>query len=78
MVLVASGLVLMLLRPREIRRLFPLVVPLIIVIKIALPGSIVTIKNAFFPAGGIVQEQTRYRWDYDPLLAGGRVRLARP
>ena len=78
LVLVASGLVLMLLRPREIRRLFPLVVPLIIVIKIALPGSLVTIKNAFFPAGGLVQEQTQYRWDYDPLLAGGRVRLLGP
>ena len=78
LVLVAAGLVLMLLRPREIRRLFPLVVPLIIVIKIALPGSLVTIKNAFFPAGGLVQEQAQYRWDYDPLLAGGRVRLLGP
>jgi O-antigen ligase len=37
-----------------------------------------TLKNAFFPAGGLVQEQSELQANYDPLLSGGRVRQIGP
>jgi polysaccharide biosynthesis protein PslJ len=78
LVLVAAGIVLLWLQPRDIKRLLPLAVPLIIVVKLALPGSIATLKSAFFPEGGLVQEQAAFSREADPLLAGGRVRQLGP
>jgi polysaccharide biosynthesis protein PslJ len=45
-------------RPSEIKRLWPLLVPLLLAIHIALPGTIGTLQSAFFPKGGIVAEQS--------------------
>jgi polysaccharide biosynthesis protein PslJ len=53
-------------------------VPLLIVVKLALPGSIATLKEAFFPKGGLVQEQTAFHREADPFLQGGRVRQLGP
>jgi hypothetical protein len=74
----AAALVLLWLRPADVKRLFPLIVPLIVVIKLALPGSLATVKQSFFPAGSLIQEQSTLAAEADPLLAGGRVRLLRP
>lgn len=46
------------LRPREMRRLWPAVLPALILVHFALPGTLGTLKNSFFPRGGIVAEQT--------------------
>lgn len=78
LVLAAAGIVLLRLKPDDVKRLLPLVVPLVIVVKIALPGSIATVKNLFFPPGGLVAEHERLAREADPLLAGGRIRLIRP
>ena len=78
LVLFAAGLVLLWLQPRDIRRLLPLAVPLIIVVKLALPGSLATLKSAFFPEGGLVVEQSAFAREADPLLAGGRIRQLGP
>ncbi len=78
LVAIAAALVLAALRPREMRSLIPFLVPLLVVIKLALPGSIATVKNAFFPPGGIVEQQTALSAEADPLLAGGRVRQLGP
>ena len=78
LVTITAGLILLWLRPRDMRRLIPLLIPLVIVVKIALPGSIATVKNAFFPPGGIVAEATTLAPGADPLLAGGRVRQFGP
>jgi hypothetical protein len=78
LVFVGGGLVLLWLRPRDVKSLLPLVIPLMIAVKIALPGSIATLKNAFFPPGGIIQQQTVLTKEADPLLAGGRVRQLGP
>jgi len=78
LVLVAAGLVLLWLQPRDVKRLLPLAVPLLIVVKLALPGSIATLKEAFFPKGGLVQEQAAFHREGDPLLQGGRVRQFGP
>lgn len=45
------------LYPKQTRRLWPLVIPALVVIHIALPGSIGTVTQAFFPKGGLVKEQ---------------------
>jgi hypothetical protein len=78
LVLTSAMLVLLWLRPRDVRRLLPLLVPLIVVVKLAVPGSLATLKTAFFPAGGLVKEQSAYYREADPLLAGGRIRQLRP
>ena len=48
----AATVVFLWLRPRDIRPLLPLVIPMAIVIKLVAPGSIGTVKGLFFPAGG--------------------------
>jgi polysaccharide biosynthesis protein PslJ len=78
LVLATAGLVLLWLRPVDVRRLIPLLVPFIVIIPLALPGSLGTIKAAFFPTGGVIEEASRLGPEADPLLAGGRVRLLRP
>jgi hypothetical protein len=52
------GFVYLWLRPIETRRLWPLLVPLLAVVHVALPGTIGSLKGAFFPKGGLVAEQT--------------------
>jgi hypothetical protein len=77
-VLCAAGLILLWLRPTDIKRLVPLLVPMIVVVALLLPGSIATVKNLFFPEGGLVAEHEHLAPEADPLLAGGRLRLLRP
>jgi polysaccharide biosynthesis protein PslJ len=55
--LVVEAIVFLRLRPAETRRLWPLLVPLLIGMHIAVPGAVGTLKNAFLPKGGIVAEQ---------------------
>jgi hypothetical protein len=76
--LLVAGLVLLRLQPTDVKRLVPLLVPLVVVVKLALPGSIATVKNLFFPEGGLIAEHERLGKEADPLLAGGRIRLLRP
>jgi hypothetical protein len=45
------------LRPRQVRRLWPLLLPLLAAIHIAMPGTIGTLKASFFPQGGLVEQQ---------------------
>ena len=42
-----------------VRRLWPLLIPAIVVIHVALPGSLGTLWGAFFPKGGIVAQQSQ-------------------
>jgi polysaccharide biosynthesis protein PslJ len=71
--LVAAAVVLVWLRPGDVKRLVPFLLPLILVVKLAAPGSIVTLKNSFFPEGGLIAEQSAQYRSADPLLAGGRL-----
>lgn len=77
-VLLVGMAVLAWLRPKDLKSLLPLLIPAVIVIKLMLPGSLVTVKNAFFPPGGIIQEQELQAPEGDPLLVGGRVRQLGP
>lgn len=51
------GLIFLALRPRETRRLWPALVPLLVVTHFAVPGTLGSIKQAFLPEGGLVEEQ---------------------
>jgi O-antigen ligase len=55
--LVVVALVFIWLRPREVRRLWPALIPALIVIKLVLPGTLGAIKQSFLPAGGLIAEQ---------------------
>jgi hypothetical protein len=45
------------LRPVEVKRLWPALVPALVAIHIMVPGTIGTLKNSFFPSGGLVAQQ---------------------
>lgn len=55
--LIVTLLVFLWLRPREVRRLWPVLIPALIVIKVLLPGTLGAIKQSFLPAGGLIAEQ---------------------
>lgn len=77
MLLVAAGIFLW-LKPRETIRLWPLAVPAVVIVHAVVPGTIGTLRAAFFPPGGLIEQQSRLPENADPLLAGGRVRLLGP
>ena len=56
--LLVVGLVFLWLRPRETKRLLPLLLPGLIAVHFVLPGTIGTLKQAFFPEGGLLAEQS--------------------
>jgi hypothetical protein len=45
------------LRPSETKRLWPLVVPALLAVHLALPGTLGSLKQSFFPPGGLLAEQ---------------------
>jgi polysaccharide biosynthesis protein PslJ len=45
------------LRPRQTMRLWPLLLPFLAVVHFAVPGTLGTLKYAFFPEGGVIAEQ---------------------
>jgi len=53
------------LRTREMKRVWPAFVAIFLAAYIALPGSVSAVKDAFFPAGGLVAQQT-----YDHVGSG--------
>jgi hypothetical protein len=54
---VVVGIVFLCLRPREVRRLWPLLLIVPVAIHLALPGTLGAIKQSFLPAGGLLAEQ---------------------
>jgi O-antigen ligase len=64
------GLVFLWLRPRETRRLWPALLPLLVVTHFAVPGTLGSLKQAFLPEAGLVGEQ---RGDAGSCSSSGRV-----
>jgi hypothetical protein len=46
------------LRPVQTRRLWPAVLPLLVATNLLLPGTLGSFKQSFFPAGGLIAEQS--------------------
>jgi polysaccharide biosynthesis protein PslJ len=57
LMLFVIALVYLRLRPALIKRLWPLVVPALLLVHIAVPGTIGTLKSSFFPKGGLIAQQ---------------------
>ena len=53
----AAGLVVLFLRPREVRRLAPLGLVVFVLAQAVVPGSLGTLKYFFFPAEGLIAQQ---------------------
>jgi polysaccharide biosynthesis protein PslJ len=58
-------------RPREVKRLWPALVPALVLVHFAIPGTLGTLKDSFFPAGGLVAEQKYQTGALQP--GGGRL-----
>lgn len=56
--LLVSALVYLWLRPRQTRRLWPALLPLLAVIHVALPATLGPLKDSFFPKGGLIANQS--------------------
>lgn len=59
LMLATVAIVFLWLRPREIKRLWPALLPLVILVHFALPGTIGGLKQSFFPEGGLLADQSR-------------------
>ena len=76
--LIAEIIVYLRLKPAETKRLWPALIPAVVVIHVFLPGQIGTFKDAFFPKGGLIAEQTQLAQNANKELAGGRIRQLKP
>jgi hypothetical protein len=55
--LAAIAITFLWLRPQETKKLWPALLPALILIHFALPGTLGSLKKSFFPEGGLIQEQ---------------------
>ena len=55
--LLVAGLTFVWLRPRAMKRLWPALFPALALVHFALPGTLGTLKQSFFPAGGLLAQQ---------------------
>ncbi|MGH3004336.1 MAG: O-antigen ligase family protein [Gaiellaceae bacterium] len=58
LMLVTVGIVIFWLRPREIKRIWPVLLPMVILVHFALPGTIGGLRQSFFPEGGLIADQS--------------------
>jgi hypothetical protein len=56
---VFEGIMLGILKPAVMRRALPYLVPLLVAVHVAIPGTLGAFKEAFFPKGGLVAEQSQ-------------------
>lgn len=57
MMLLILGGVYLWLRPKQTKRLWPILIPGLMAVHIALPGTLGPLKDSFFPQGGLIAEQ---------------------
>jgi hypothetical protein len=57
LMLLVVGIVYLRQRPVETKRLWPVILPALLVIHFALPGALGTLQSSFFPEGGLIAEQ---------------------
>jgi O-antigen ligase/polysaccharide polymerase Wzy-like membrane protein len=57
LMLLVEGVVFVILRPRQTLRFWPALIPLVLAVHIALPGTLGTLRAQFFPKGGLIKQQ---------------------
>lgn len=70
MMLLAAAIVFLWLRPRKTLRMWPALLPALVVVHFALPHTLGILKSSFLPEGGLIAEQ---RSSAGSKTAGGRV-----
>jgi len=65
-------LVFLLLRPVQVKRLWPLLLPALAAVHFALPGTIGTLRASLFPHGGLIAQQR------DAAVGSGRIATLGP
>jgi hypothetical protein len=58
LMLVAIGVIYIFLRPNQVKRAWPAVLPLLVAVHLVLPGTLGSLKESLFPKQGLVAEQT--------------------
>jgi hypothetical protein len=76
--IVAEFVLFLIVKPREAKRMLPLLVPAIVVIHVLAPGAIGSFRESLFPKGGLIAEQTQLAPNANAQLAGGRIREIAP
>jgi hypothetical protein len=77
MMLLVVVFVFLRLRPKQTKRLWPALIPLLAVVHVAVPGAIGTVKASFFPSGGLLKEQAHVVRGNE-LRANGRLAKVAP
>lgn len=57
LMLVVIAIVFLWLRPRQVRRYWPALIPILFVAQVAMPGLTSTLAKSFFPKGGLIGQQ---------------------
>jgi hypothetical protein len=78
--LATVGAMMLWLRPRQTRRLWPALLPLFVVVHVAMPGTIGGITGAFFGGGGLIAQQSAEvtSTGVDPRLSHNRLNVWGP
>jgi hypothetical protein len=76
--LITAAVVFLALKPRETKRFWPALLPALLLTHFLVPGAIGSLRNAFFPPGGIIAQQSLLPAGENPNLAGGRLRQFSP
>jgi O-antigen ligase/polysaccharide polymerase Wzy-like membrane protein len=63
----------LILKPRATRRMLPKLLPLLLVVHVAMPGTLSTFKNTFFPSGGVVAAETSTDAQWRVNYGRGRI-----
>jgi len=76
--ILAEFVLFLIVKPRETKRLLPLFVPVIVIVHVLAPGSLGGLRDALFPKGGLIAQESQLAANANPELAGGRIRQIRP
>ena len=57
--LIVVAVVFLWLRPAQVKRYWPAIIPALVVIQFALPGTLGGLKASFFPEGGLIADQSQ-------------------
>ncbi|QEC50084.1 hypothetical protein FSW04_22590 [Baekduia soli] len=61
------------MKPAATRRMIPKLLPLVLVVHVALPGTLSTFQSTFFPSGGIVASETQTETTWRVNYGRGRI-----
>jgi O-antigen ligase/polysaccharide polymerase Wzy-like membrane protein len=57
LMLMVELIVFIILKPKVMFRLWPFALPFLVVVHVAVPGTLGSLKSSFFPSGGLIAEQ---------------------